>query len=116
MIITMTLILSYYQRDANNVLAMLWTWQNADISDNEIYKGDFKMALGAIKAKSLVMPGARDLYFPPVDNEWECQHMTGCGEVAYHPIPGDWGHFAGGGANPEDTTFIDNKIKILLSS
>jgi hypothetical protein len=26
----------------------------------------------------------------------------------------DWGHFAGGGANPEDTTFIDDKIKALL--
>lgn len=30
-------------------------------------------------------------------------------------IPGIWGHFAGGGANPEDTKFIDNAVKDLLS-
>jgi homoserine O-acetyltransferase len=30
-------------------------------------------------------------------------------------IPGVWGHFAGGGANPPDTTFIDQALKDLLS-
>ena len=28
---------------------MLWNWLNGDISDNELYKGDFKRALGAQK-------------------------------------------------------------------
>jgi homoserine O-acetyltransferase/O-succinyltransferase len=37
----------FLPKDANNLLAMLWTWQNGDISDNEIYNGDFKKALGA---------------------------------------------------------------------
>jgi hypothetical protein len=32
----------FLPKDANNLLTMLWTWQNGDISDNEIYKGDFK--------------------------------------------------------------------------
>jgi homoserine O-acetyltransferase len=38
--------------DDNNLLAMLWTWQNGDISDNELYDGDFKKTLAAIKAKA----------------------------------------------------------------
>ncbi len=30
-------------------------------------------------------------------------------------IPGVWGHFAGGGASPADTRFIDNNLKSLLA-
>src|SRR5208283_4795242 len=48
---------AFLPKDPNNLLTMLWTWQNGDISDNELYKGDFKKALGAIKAKAYVMPG-----------------------------------------------------------
>ena len=50
-------------RDANNLLAMLWTWQHGDISANEFYNGDFEKALGAIKARAIVMPARTDLYF-----------------------------------------------------
>jgi homoserine O-acetyltransferase len=55
----------FLPRDANNLLAMLWTWQKGDISANELYDGDFERALGAIKARAVVMPGQTDLYFPP---------------------------------------------------
>ena len=99
-------------RDANNLLAMLWTWQNADISANSIFNGDLVAALKAIKAKTLIMPGELDLYFPPADNEWEAQHVA---NVEYVVIPGVWGHFAGGGLNPVDTKFIDDKLKELLA-
>ena len=44
------------EADANNFLAMLWTWQNADISANDVYQHDFVRALGSIKAKAMVMP------------------------------------------------------------
>jgi homoserine O-acetyltransferase len=103
----------FLRRDANNLLAMLWTWQNGDISDNPVYKGDFKKALGAIKAKAVVMPGEMDLYFPVADNVVEVSHMP---NAECCPIPGVWGHFAGGGAHAEDTAFIDAKIKALLAS
>ena len=48
----------FIHKDANNLLAMLWTWQNGDIGDNELYGGDFKKALAGIKAKAIVMAGA----------------------------------------------------------
>jgi homoserine O-acetyltransferase/O-succinyltransferase len=54
----------FLTRDANNLLAMLWTWQNGDISANEIYNGDLPKALSSIKAKAIVMPASTDLYFP----------------------------------------------------
>ena len=31
-------------------------------------------------------------------------------------IPGVWGHFAGGGANPVDTAFIDGAVRELLAT
>jgi homoserine O-acetyltransferase len=46
------------------MLAMLWTWQAADVSKQEPYNGDFKAAMQAIKAKTLVAPCKTDLYFP----------------------------------------------------
>lgn len=100
-------------RDANNMLSMLWTWQNADISDNPLFKGDLSAALAAIRAKATVMPAKIDLYFPPEDNEWEVSQMSNAKFVV---IPGVWGHFAGDGKNEEDTLFIDNELKSLLAS
>lgn len=104
----------FLPKDANNLLTMLWTWQNGDISDNEMFDGDFKAALGAIKAKAFVMPGQTDLYFPIEDSEFEVANMPRAKLV---PVPSVWGHFAGGpGTNPVDVAFIDGKLKELLTS
>ncbi len=100
-------------RDANNLLAMIWTWQNADISDNPLFNGNVIKALNAIKAKVFVMPGETDLYFRVADNEWEIKHMP---NAELRIIPSIWGHFAGDGLNPIDTEWIDNNLKELLAS
>ena len=101
------------EADANNFLAMLWTWQNADISANDIYQHDFVRALGSIKAKAIVMPGRTDLYFPPEDNEYEVSHMP---NAEFRPIESIWGHLAGGpGFNPTDAAFVDEALKELLA-
>jgi homoserine O-acetyltransferase len=102
----------FLPKDANNLLAMLWTWQNGDISANELYGRDLPKALGAIKARTYVMPGQTDLYFPPEDSQFEVQHMP---NARFVPVPSIWGHFAGGpGTNPADVRFIDDKLKELL--
>ena len=49
-----------------NLLTMLHTWQAGDVSKQEPYNGDFEKAMGAIKAKTLVLPSKTDLYFPYV--------------------------------------------------
>jgi homoserine O-acetyltransferase/O-succinyltransferase len=104
----------FLPKDPNNLLAMLWTWQNGDISANDKFKGDFDKALGAIKAKAFVMPGQTDLYFPPEDSQYEVSRMP---SAEYRPIPSIWGHFAGGpGTNPVDVKFLDKAIKELLAS
>ncbi|WP_439529277.1 alpha/beta fold hydrolase [Pannonibacter sp.] len=104
----------FLPKDANNLLTMLWTWQNGDISDNELYNGDFRKALGAIKAKAYVMPSRTDLYFPPEDSEFEVAHMPNAKLIVFESV---WGHFAGGpGTSPVDVKFLDEKLKELLNS
>ncbi|MEV0070837.1 MULTISPECIES: alpha/beta fold hydrolase [unclassified Amycolatopsis] len=102
----------FLKRDANNLLTMLWTWQHADIGNTPGMRS-VEDALGAIRAPAIVMPAQQDLYFPPEDNEWEVKHMH---RAELRVIPGAWGHFAGGGLNPEDTRFIDNGLKELLAT
>ncbi len=102
-------------RDANNLLAMLWTWQHGDVGKTPGYDGDHARALGAIKARTIVMPAEKDLYFPPEDEEYALGRMSSA-DAELRVIPGVWGHFAGGGINPEDIEFIDAALKELLAS
>jgi homoserine O-acetyltransferase/O-succinyltransferase len=101
------------RRDPNNLLTMLWTWQNGDVGRTPGFNGDTVKALNSIKAKLISVPAEKDLYFPPEDEAWAVEHIPN-GELRV--IPGVWGHFAGGGANPVDTAYIDNILKELLAS
>jgi homoserine O-acetyltransferase len=103
----------FLRKDANNLLTMLWTWQNGNIGNTPGFDGDFEKALASIKAKAIVMPGQTDLYFPPEDNEYEVKHMS---NAEFRAIPSIWGHFAGGGIHSVDTAFIDESVKELLAS
>jgi homoserine O-acetyltransferase len=99
-------------RDANNLCALIDTWQNADISDNPLYQGDLDRALGAIEADALIMPSATDLYFPVEDNRLEVERLRR-GQLL--PIPSIWGHRAGNNpANPADADFVNRTVAEFL--
>ncbi|MFN8584545.1 MAG: alpha/beta fold hydrolase [Dehalococcoidia bacterium] len=101
-------------RDANDMLSMIWTWQHADIAASPRFNGDFAKALAAIEAEAIVMPGSTDLYFPPEDNAYEVARMP---HAELRPIPSIFGHGAGGrsGRSPEDEAFVDAALKELLA-
>ena len=102
----------HLQWDANNLLAKIWTWQHGDISDNRVYGGDFKGALGAIRARAIVMPCNTDLYFPPEDNAAEVALMRRA-ELRIFDSP--WGHCAGSpGRLAEFTRALDAAAAKLL--
>lgn len=82
----------YDNRRAANLYAQIMTWMHGDISANPLYGGDLEKALGAIRAKMLLMPGETDLYFRVADNAAELPLLRH-GEL--RPIPGIWGHRAG---------------------
>jgi homoserine O-acetyltransferase len=99
-------------RDANDLLAQVWTWEHADISRNGTFRGDLAAALGAIRARAIVMPCRTDLYFPPEDSENEVAHMA---NAELRVIPSVWGHRAGApGTDPADIRFLDEAIRDLL--
>ena len=103
----------FLAKDANNLLAMAWTWQNGNVGNTPGFDGDHERALASIKAKMIVMPSEKDLYVPPEDEEYAVGHIPG---AELRVIPGVWGHFAGGGVNPVDTAFINAALTELLGS
>lgn len=102
----------FMRRDANDLLGMLRTWQQADISKNEQFDGDFEAALAAITARAIIMPGQTDLYFTVADNEIEAEHMP---RAEVRPIPSTLGHVAGSGMDPIGKAAIDAAIVELLA-
>jgi homoserine O-acetyltransferase len=98
--------------DANNLLCKLKTWQQADISTNDLYQDDFKAALNAIKAETIVIACDNDLYFRAEDNRLEIEHIIG-GELRVYESP--WGHcVASPGNDPGFESYLDQAINELL--
>lgn len=98
--------------DANDLLAKIWTWQHGDISDNEIYRGDFKRALRSIRARAIVLPCSKDLYFAPEDNAAEVADMQ---RAELRVFDSAWGHCAGSpGTVPEFQRTLDEAAAELL--
>jgi homoserine O-acetyltransferase len=100
------------QRDPNDLLGMLWTWEHGDVGQTPEFDGDTEAALRSIRCPLLAMPCRTDLYFPPEDEQWASQFIPN-GEVRV--IPSSYGHFAGLGNNPVDNEFIDHALHELLS-
>ncbi|KAH8891205.1 homoserine O-acetyltransferase [Thozetella sp. PMI_491] len=103
-------------KDPENLLVMLQTWQSGDVSNQEPYNGDFKKAMGSIKAKTLILPSKTDLYFPPEDSEYELACMDpAVGELDVYPSI--WGHWAGGPpGNMDDVKWLDDRLMRMLST
>lgn len=104
---------NFLRRDAHDLLASLETWIASDISDNEIYNGDLEKALGAIRARSTIMPSRTDLYFTWQDSEIETAQMP---NARFQPIESIWGHRAGNPAmNPKDEVVLRDAVAELLA-
>jgi homoserine O-acetyltransferase len=98
--------------DANDLLAMLWSWQHGDISANSLYGDNIERALGAIAARAILMPCTTDLYFPPEDNEIEVRHMP---LAELRPFDSPWGQcVASPGSVPAFDAFLDAAVRELL--
>jgi homoserine O-acetyltransferase len=100
---------SYRRRDPHDLLAMLRTWICCDVSKRH---GSLAAALGSIRARTLVMPSATDLYFTPQDCADDAAAIPG---ARLREIPSIWGHRAGNPSqNPEDARFIRAAVDQLL--
>jgi homoserine O-acetyltransferase len=90
--------------DANDLLAMLWTWQNADLAAG---------ALRNITAKTIIMPCDQDMYFTLEEARIEAAIIP---DAELRPIYSDYGHCAGApGLLPAETAVIEQAMRELLA-
>jgi homoserine O-acetyltransferase len=100
--------------DANDLMAKLWTWEHADPARDARFNGDFKAAMAAITARTIVMPADQDLYFTLEDNRQEAALIS---HAELRPIHSPYGHCAGApGRFPAETAFIEQALRDLLAS
>ena len=102
----------FLKRDANNLIAQLWTGRHADISANATYQGDLDKALAAIQADTIIMPSSTDLYFTVEDAAAEAAKIP---RAELRVLHSHWGHVAGEGLNDADTQIIEQAITELLA-
>lgn len=104
---------NFLRRDAADLLSMIETWYNCDVSDNPKFNGDLEAALGAITARSIIMPANTDLYFTEEDSAAETRLMPNAELRTIHSY---WGHRAGNPLlSPDDEKFIRQAVRDLMA-
>ena len=99
--------------DANDWIYQTWAYDRHDIGTTPGMNGDLVKALRAIKAKTLIMVGTKDLLNP----EWEPREAARyIRDVRVATIsPGTvTGHASAGGALPADVDFLNGDIGAFL--
>src|SRR2546425_4883369 len=99
--------------DANDWIYQTWAYDRHDVGTTPGMNGDYVKALRAIKAKTIILNGTKDLLNP----EWEPQDAARyIRDVRVVTIsPGTvTGHAAAGGLFPADVDFLNREISAFL--
>jgi homoserine O-acetyltransferase len=99
--------------DANDYIYQTWAYEAHDVSTTPGMGGDYTKALRAIKAKTLIMVGVKDLLNP----EWEpleaARYIRDVRTVTINPSSVT-GHAAAGGFLPADVDVMNTEIGQFL--
>lgn len=99
--------------DPNDYIYQSWAYETHDVGATPGLNGDYGKALRAIKAKTLIMTGVRDLLNP----EWEpleaARYIRDVRTVTINP-DSVTGHFAAGGFLPADVEQINFEVGRFL--
>jgi homoserine O-acetyltransferase/O-succinyltransferase len=99
--------------DANDLLAMLHTWESADIGSSHHFGGDSRRALQSIEADTMLVSCSTDRYFASSDNEREAQLIPRC---RHRQLDSPIGHCAfSPGKVPSAMEFLDRCVVELLA-
>jgi homoserine O-acetyltransferase/O-succinyltransferase len=99
--------------DANDWIYQTWAYEKHDIGTTQGFNGDTTKALRAIKAKTLILVGTKDLLNP----EWEpVDAARFIRDVRVTTIsPGTvTGHASAGGVFPADVDFLNREISAFF--
>ncbi|MGY4427534.1 homoserine O-acetyltransferase [Bradyrhizobium sp. F1.13.1] len=99
--------------DANDWIYQTWAYERHDVGTSPGFGDDTAKALAAIKAKTLILTGTKDLLNP----EFEPREMgKNILSVKMDTIsPGTvTGHAAAGGGNPADVEYLNREVRNFL--
>ncbi len=100
--------------DANDWIYQTWAYDRHDVGGTPGFNGDTAKALGAIKAKTLILVGSKDLLNP----EWEprdaARNIRDARVVTISPGTVT-GHASAGGIFPADVEFLNREIAEFLN-
>jgi homoserine O-acetyltransferase/O-succinyltransferase len=99
--------------DANDWIYQTWAYERHDVGTTPGFNGDTGKSLGAIKAKTLIMVGTKDLLNP----EWEpvdaARSIHDARVVTISPGTVT-GHASASGASPADAGFLNREVSAFL--
>lgn len=95
---------NYQRHDPRDLIAMLDTWLAHDVAAG----GDLAATLGSIQARTAVVAGSHDLYFPPADLADDAAAIPG---AAFHRIESELGHRAG---NPYSSPREQSRLRLIV--
>ena len=98
---------------ANDWIYQTWAYDRHDVGTTPGYGGDTAKALAAIKAKTLILTGTKDLLNPEFEPLEAGKNIAGVKMVTISPGTVT-GHAAAGGAIPADVDFINKETATFL--
>ena len=97
--------------DANDWISQTYAYDRFNVGAVK-FNGDWKAALGTIKAKTLIMGGPLDLLNPAEEAIRAAQAIPGAVRVT---IPSKQGHFAASSFNAADVQFMNGVVGSFIS-
>jgi homoserine O-acetyltransferase len=97
--------------DANDWIWQTWAYDRHNVGDTGNFGGDYRKALGSIKAKTLVIAAQLDLY-NPVEEAAEAAKFIP--DARFVQIPSLQGHQAGSALKPADVEFMNREVRAFL--
>jgi homoserine O-acetyltransferase len=101
--------------DANDWIYQSWAYERHDVGTTPPFNGDTAKALAAIKAKTLVLTGTKDLLNPEFEPLAAARTIVGVTMMTISPGTVT-GHASAGGAIPSDVEFLNRETAAFLNT
>ena len=95
--------------DANDWIYQTWAYDRHDVGTTPGMNGDYVKALRAIKAKTIILNGTKDLLNPEFEPQEAARYIRDVRVVTISPGT-ITGHAAAGGLFPADVDFLNREI------
>ncbi len=99
--------------DANDWIYQTWAYERHDLGTTPGFNGDTAKALAAIKAKTLILTGTKDLLNPEFEPQQTAKNIANVKLMTISPGTVT-GHASAGGAGAADVEFLNREVGAFL--